>query len=169
MAKKLPMAERKKKAGRFDIQLFSSALKQRVYGEAYDEKGRLAAEMSAQLDSDGVLGITGAYSHEERGSRVGTRLYETFAEFACDEGMTLASDTTRSTDSEGFWNKQYRKGRATHECWSDDKWSECRPDDDEKSRIRKAEWGTTRYRLKACPAPANLEGMKRRRRARRRR
>jgi hypothetical protein len=46
------------------------------------------------------------------GCGVGTRLYEALAREACDRGVRLRSDSSRSTYSEGFWKKQEGKGRA---------------------------------------------------------
>jgi hypothetical protein len=48
--------------------------------------------------------------HNRQGNA--TRLYETLGKAACDKGLTLASDSTRSPAAEAFWQKQIRKGRA---------------------------------------------------------
>jgi hypothetical protein len=133
---------------------------------AYNDRGSLAAEVTAH-DNYEVLAITGAYSYERRGARAGTRLYEVMAEFACERGLTLASDELRTENSEGFWHKQYQKGRAVYETASGGRWKPSKPKESERDRIEDAAWGATRYRLKSCPAPANLEGLKRRRRRRR--
>jgi hypothetical protein len=43
---------------------------------------------------------------------IGTQLYERLAKIACARGFNMASDTSRSRYSEGFWRKQRTKGRA---------------------------------------------------------
>jgi len=45
---------------------------------------------------------------------IGTQLYEKVAHWTRRKKVRLLSDTHRSTDSESFWQKQVRKGRA--EC-----------------------------------------------------
>lgn len=130
------------------------------------------------------LNVRLAQSHGKRGERIGTRLYETLAEYACANGLKLGSDVTRSKVAEAFWRKQYDKKRADHYCITEtyrvvknrirvsERWKKCPPDDDlvyrpdglsiEKSKYR-SQRIATRYALKSCPAPMNLEGMKRRR------
>ena len=50
----------------------------------------------------------------EPGLGIGTKLYEAAARVACRRfRLPLASDTARSSFSEGFWQKQVRKGRAS--------------------------------------------------------
>lgn len=70
---------------------------------------------------------------------VGTKLYERAARVACEGryGAPLASDTDRSSMSDGFWRKQVSKGRA-----------------------RRDETGRAFYTL-SCPAPRSLKGAKR--------
>jgi hypothetical protein len=43
---------------------------------------------------------------------LGTKLYEAAAKWGCANGMKLTSDVLRTTDSQGFWEKQVKKGRA---------------------------------------------------------
>lgn len=43
---------------------------------------------------------------------VGTQLYTRAAAIARERGMPLYSDTARTEASQGFWEKQVRKGRA---------------------------------------------------------
>lgn len=49
---------------------------------------------------------------ENRGKRVGTRIYEEAARVACSRGKPLVSDIIRSAFAEAFWRKQVRRGRA---------------------------------------------------------
>lgn len=53
---------------------------------------------------------------EYRKRGVATKLYEAAARAACNEGKSLASDTTgnRAPSTEAFWRKQLAKGRAEH-------------------------------------------------------
>jgi len=41
-----------------------------------------------------------------------TRVYEALALKACEQGLSLASDLSRSPAADQFWRKQYVKGRA---------------------------------------------------------
>lgn len=50
---------------------------------------------------------------KHRGCGVATRMYEALAKEACRVGVPLVSDQAISEGSQGFWNKQVRKGRAT--------------------------------------------------------
>ncbi len=43
---------------------------------------------------------------------IGTKLYEQAQRYACGAGLHLASDTTRTHESEAFWAKQVSRGRA---------------------------------------------------------
>jgi hypothetical protein len=90
---------------------------------------------------------------------VGTKLYEQAAQFACKTFKEpLHSDVERSAMSQGFWQKQVKKGRAS--CVSDMR----AVDEDEVP-----DWmatagrdGCVRYRL-TCPAPKDLSRRRRRR------
>jgi hypothetical protein len=42
----------------------------------------------------------------------GTKLYEKMQQIACENRRRLVSDRLRSAMAEGFWKKQFRKGRA---------------------------------------------------------
>ncbi len=86
---------------------------------------------------------------EHQRQRLGTRLYEAAAKYACEEyHLPLASDAPRpvgggrSPGAEAFWKKQVKARRA--EC------------------ISEREGRCFRYGLR-CPAPASLEGKRRRR------
>lgn len=48
----------------------------------------------------------------QRRCGLGTKLYEAAAKWGCERGLKLTSDVLRSTDSQGFWEKQVKKGRA---------------------------------------------------------
>lgn len=48
----------------------------------------------------------------QRRCGLGTKLYEAAAKWGCERGLKLTSDVLRTTDSQGFWEKQTRKGRA---------------------------------------------------------
>jgi hypothetical protein len=90
-----------------------------------------------------VIGIMWSEVVSEKIRRgFGTKMYEAAAQLACRKyGLPLASDTTRSDMADGFWWKQWKKGRA------------------EK---RKADGsGKTFYAL-TCPAPKSLKGVRRR-------
>jgi hypothetical protein len=41
-----------------------------------------------------------------------TRVYEALALKACEQGLSLASDLSRSPAADQFWHKQHVKGRA---------------------------------------------------------
>jgi predicted GNAT family acetyltransferase len=43
---------------------------------------------------------------------IATRLYEIAGQYACANGVQLASDVTRSDEADLFWQKQVTKGRA---------------------------------------------------------
>lgn len=138
-----------------------------------EKDGKYAGTLSAQEPhGEPVLEMAGAYSKGKRGSRTGTRMYEMLAAFACERGRVLVSDRARTDASEGFWRKQFDKGRAVHQCLTFDEagwgqkteWTSCPPDKDKYDKA--GTW--TRYKLKSCPAPTNLEGLRRRRRSRRR-
>ena len=82
---------------------------------------------------------------------------------ACDKGLRLASDSSRTNASEGFWTKQERKGRAT--CVE-------RGEGAEKllptMRVAGEMWPCKRYALKtSCPASRSLAAARPRRRRRR--
>lgn len=49
----------------------------------------------------------------EQQKKLGTVIYEIFADLACRQNKTLISDLTRSPFAEAFWRKQERKGRAS--------------------------------------------------------
>ena len=70
---------------------------------------------------------------------IGTKLYERAAKVACEAryGKPLASDTSRSPLSEGFWRKQERKGRAQRDYISNS------------------------FYVLSCPAPRSLKGTRR--------
>lgn len=90
---------------------------------------------------------------------IGTTLYTAAAQWACSEGHRLRSDDVRSADSQGFWEKQERKGRAV-----------CLERVEENRSGRPASYtgvmvnrgGCVRYQLKSCPI-TDLSGRKRQR------
>lgn len=76
---------------------------------------------------------------------IGTALYEEAARIAAEAGYALCSDTVRSDETERFWEKQRRKGRAG--------WEVPGPPEYEEDAI---DYG--RYVLK-YPPPGSLSGM----------
>jgi hypothetical protein len=81
-----------------------------------------------------------------RRSGVATRLYEAAARFSCEVwGRPLGSDYrgSRAPGAEGFWQKQYRKGRA--------------------DLVGSKDSPANQFVLR-CPAPLDLSGMRRRKR-----
>ena len=89
------------------------------------------------------------------GQGIGTKMYERAARYACSKGMPLSSDKLRTKYSQGFWEKQARKGRAT--CVVRSGGVRLSTDFYEKGR-----WGCGHYAL-SCPAPRSLAGVRRRR------
>jgi hypothetical protein len=116
--------------------------KQRLNLKAVNDAGEIVGVLRAdivRLRRERALQITWIEATEKR-QRIGTRLYETAARMACEiYKAPLASDSNRSDNADSFWRKQYRKGRAQR--WGRE------PDDF--------------YKL-FCPAPATLEGRRRR-------
>lgn len=99
--------------------------------------GRL--ELRRNADRSQVTWITVAEG--ARRSGIATRLYEAAASFSCEEwGRPLASDYrgSRAPSAEGFWQKQFRKGRA--------------------ERIG-SESSMSNYFVLSCPAPEDLSGL----------
>jgi hypothetical protein len=84
------------------------------------------------------------------GAGIGTKLYEYAARVACRERAPLMSDAYRTKYSQGFWEKQDRKGRATCAVRSGGKKL--------SSNFEiTGEWECGRYALR-CPAPRSLRG-----------
>jgi len=84
------------------------------------------------------------------GAGIGTKLYEAAARVACREGAPLMSDNHRTVYSQGFWEKQARKGRAT--CAVAAGGVKLSKEYDITGR-----WACGRYAL-TCPAPRSLRG-----------
>lgn len=106
--------------------------------------GRL--EIRRNADRAQVTWIT--VNERSRRSGIATRLYEAAARFSCEEwGRPLGSDYrgSRAPGAEGFWQKQYRKGRA--------------------ERIGSEDSPANQFVL-SCPAPDDLSGLRRHRRRR---
>lgn len=94
---------------------------------------------------------------------LGTRLYEKAAKIACAEAKApLNSDMERTAASQGFWEKQVRKGRA-HCAMPADPAFVSKGADGESVYGR----GDCDHYVLKCPAPASLAG-KRSPRSRRR-
>jgi len=80
-----------------------------------------------------------------RRCKLGTRLYMAAADYACREGLEMVSDTYRTEFSEGFWDKQRKRGRAA-----------CLPGEghrlDPGGDMDKVvgTWPCERYKLKRC-------------------
>ena len=99
---------------------------------------------------------------EFRKQHIGTKLYEAAAKHACTRlKVPLRSDDLRSAYSQGFWDKQMRKGRADclESCEANDG---CR-----RSNYVVGRGGCLVYTLR-CPAPRSLAGATSRTRGRRR-
>lgn len=120
--------------------------------------GMLMTEIDDNRYSVASIGVDTEY----RRCGVGTRLYTAAAKMGCAMGLKLGSDNLRSTYSDGFWQKQVRKGRAA--CveqapeHSGSLHSEMGP------RLNRG--GCARYELLSCPV-TDLSGARRRRRRRR--
>jgi hypothetical protein len=57
--------------------------------------------------------VSSAQVYDNKRCGIGTRLYERAARLVCDRfGQPLMSASERSAFSQGFWEKQIRKGRA---------------------------------------------------------
>jgi GNAT superfamily N-acetyltransferase len=113
------------------------------------------------FDGDGMAEVTSiAVNLEERRHKIGTRLYERAAKLVCERhAVPLASDTYRSAYSDGFWQKQVRKGRAT-----------CLGKLPYKTKFAKGDAANSEYGrsgckryILTCPAPPSLAGVKRKR------
>lgn len=175
---------RKKKIGNLTLELLSGPGGVRITALDKDgeEVGTLAADTrpyQAPIEKAKDLYVASARSYGKRGERIGTRMYEMMAAYACENGIRLSSDFMRSKFAEEFWRKQYQKGRVDHYCSRDyfknnEEPFLCEPDERvyaESGRgLLKSKYRdqgiTTRYRIKSCPAPTSLDGMKRRRRRR---
>jgi GNAT superfamily N-acetyltransferase len=92
------------------------APKTRIVGYIAGRKGRMVTgDLQEMRTSRGtpVMMVTWSYAHHEfQRCGYGTQLYQKMRDIACERGAPLASDTSRKPKSEGFWQKQYRKGRA---------------------------------------------------------
>jgi len=99
--------------------------------------------------------------------RCGLAIYERAAAMSCREfdNTPLHSDTERSVKSDGFWQKQVRKGRAkcvrTVEEYGKEAWR-TRPIVDDGGPVE-GRSGCERYKL-TCPAPTDLSRPPHRRR-----
>lgn len=90
---------------------------------------------------------------QRRGLGIGTKLYEKAAAFSCRLGLPLASDMTRTAASQGFWEKQAQKGRAT--CLrGSGKATALSP-----RFVEKGTWSCGQYAL-TCPAPRSLAAVR---------
>jgi hypothetical protein len=86
---------------------------------------------------------------KKTGLGVGTKMYEAAARAACRMGKPLASDSSRTRFSQGFWLKQVEKGRAY-----------CVPGSGKATKLtddfdHRGTWPCGTYAL-ACPAPRSL-------------
>jgi hypothetical protein len=112
----------------------------------------------------GFLGVDFIEVYEQKLARcgVGTKLYEAALRQACERGLVLASDTSRTNASEGFWKKQARKGRA--DCVRKDFGGHRL---DESFSPTGEKWPCGRWAMKeACPTAFDLSGVRRRRKRR---
>lgn len=90
---------------------------------------------------------------QRKGLGIGTKLYEKAARFACGKRLPLASDMTRTPASQGFWEKQAGKGRAT--CLR----GSGRATALSPRFVEKGEWACGQYAL-TCPAPRSLAAVR---------
>ena len=77
-----------------------------------DQTGHMGI-VSADIDENGRYSVSAAFvkpAYQRCG--VGTKLYTAAAQWGCERGFRLRSDTQRSIDSDSFWRKQVSKGRA---------------------------------------------------------
>lgn len=81
---------------------------------------------------------------DQRRCGLGTKLYEAAAKWGCTHDLKLTSDVLRSVDSQGFWEKQARKGRARCMVGASAK----APDDGSGPRIGRG--GCGMYQLISC-------------------
>lgn len=90
---------------------------------------------------------------------LGTRLYETALREACQRGLRLTSDRTRSDASEGFWRKQVAKGRAR--CVRPGGASRFIFDLETGESEIDGTWDCTQYEMvETCPAKIDLSGVR---------
>jgi hypothetical protein len=87
------------------------------------------------------------------GEGIGTKMYEQAARIACRARRPLASDKTRTKYSNGFWEKQASKGRAT--CAVRSGGVKLAPGTFEP----KGRWSCGTFAL-SCPAPRSLAGVR---------
>jgi hypothetical protein len=90
---------------------------------------------------------------------VGTKLYEAAATWGCAKGLMLTSDRLRSAYSDGFWQKQVRKGRATCVKATPSGWRQTQPDPQLAVDGRS---NCVHYKLKNCEVATDLSGSKKR-------
>lgn len=82
---------------------------------------------------------------------IGTQLYTLAARAACAKRMKLSSDIVRTAMSDGFWQKQVKKGRARCVSTADPVIAERAEREDVEDWIpRYGRSGCDRYELKSC-------------------
>jgi hypothetical protein len=121
-----------------------------------DSVGFLSLEVR---ELEGILKVADA-NVQMPGCGLGTKLYERGLQIACDRGLRLASSTSRTVASEGFWKKQVRKKRAR--CVLPQPTRQWRhipgAGYEETTRM----WPCGRYAmLQACPRGMSLKGRRR--------
>jgi hypothetical protein len=123
--------------------------------------GHVVGIVSASMEADGNAGLLQVmHSHVKIGHRrcgLGTKLYTQVAQWGCERGRNLHSDSARSEYSQAFWVKQVAKGRAS--CVTKVPAQYHRPDLDLKPGVQNARGGCETYRLR-CPV-TDLSGRKR--------
>jgi GNAT superfamily N-acetyltransferase len=76
-------------------------------------RGRDEVAMALAEAHQGTYMVTGIQVDDKaQRSGIGTRLYEQLTADACELGLPLVSDETRSHFAEAFWRKQETKGRV---------------------------------------------------------
>lgn len=86
-----------------------------IFGYGPDDTRLVKGELTDDplMTPGGTMMVAYSYTHKDyRRCGFGTKLYERMRQIACDRGKRLASDTTRTKFSEGFWRKQVSRGRA---------------------------------------------------------
>jgi len=115
--------------------------------------GKRVGAVTAMLDRVSFQVQSAEVSREHQRCGLGTKLYTALARWGCGQGMHMGSDSIRTEDSQGFWAKQERKGRArcTHAT----------PEKGQGS-VRIGRGGCATYQLTSCPV-TDLSGRRRRR------
>jgi GNAT superfamily N-acetyltransferase len=132
---------------RLDAFLPGEAPKRSAWNEVPDSAGFIELRLRPRQRIATVVFI---YVFEEfRGRKVGQALWTAAANLTCQVwNVPLASDTVRVKEADAFWRKQAARGRAQRVDYGD--------------RMTAARRHLDYYKL-TCPAPASLDGTRKRR------